>query len=71
MNIRKLKFLQPHVGASDVILGQNVPNHQHMDANRTYVRVIIYKFNNFAVWFYVLVMILVTSTLLEVRAAIQ
>jgi len=61
------------VGVSDVILGQKnvVPNHQHMDANSTSVHIIVCKFNNFAIWFYVLVIIFVTSTILEVRTAIQ
>lgn len=77
MNIRKLKFLQPHVS---VVSGRVrchfatknvVSNHQHMDANSTPVHIILCKFNNFAIWICVLVMIFITSTILEVRTAIN
>ena len=76
MKVCKLKFLQPyvsvacgrvrcHFGTKNV-----VSNHQHRGANSTSGHIIVCKFNNFTIWFYVIVMIFITSTVSEVRTVI-
>lgn len=57
-------MFQLHVGVSDVILGPQIWDQTFStDANSTSVYIIVRKFHNFAIWFYVLVAIFLTSTI--------
>jgi len=66
-------MFQLHVGVSDVIWGQKIWYH----TISTWVltarlsTLLFVNFNNFVTWFHALVMIFVTSTILEVRTALQ